>query len=66
MIQINEIMVRRGRIRRLKMTNRAAKRKNVMNEAPAEGPASVQKSPTETLKMTIPAQTRQTMLFMLD
>ena len=63
MIQIIEIRVRRGRVRRLKMTTRAAKRKNVMNEAPAEGPASVQKSPTETLKKTIPTQTHQTMLF---
>ena len=63
MIQIIEIRVRRGRVRRVKMATRAAKRKNVMNEGPAEALSSVQKSLTETLKKTIPTQTHQTMLF---
>ena len=63
MIQIIEIRVRRGRVRRFKMATRAVQPKNVMNEGLEEGPASVQKSPTETLKKTIPTQTHQKMLF---
>ena len=63
MIQIIEIRVRRGRVRRFKMATRAVQPKNVMNEGPEEGPASVQKSPTQTLKKTIPTQTHQTILF---
>ena len=63
MIQIIEIRVRRGRVRRFKMATQAVQPKNVMNEGPEEGPASVQKSPTQTLKKTIPTQTHQTILF---
>ena len=63
MIQIIEIRVRRGKVWRFKTATRAVQPKNVMNEGPEEGPASVKKSPTQTLKKTIPTQTHQTILF---